>query len=65
MGEGSGCEVDLLSDLSHSPDLAWSLLNPVLTEQRSLKKTRQIQSRGKAMGWGGGTQDNLTSVFLF
>lgn len=64
MGEGSGCEVGLLCDLSHSPDLGWSLLNPVLTEQRSLKKTRQIQRRGKATG-ARGAQDNLTSVFLF
>lgn len=48
--EGSGAVVGLLCDLSHFPVLVWSLLNHVLTKQRGLKGTRQIQSRDKAMG---------------
>lgn len=42
MGQGSGWEAGLLCDLSHSPDLRWFLLNHVLTEQRTLKETREI-----------------------
>lgn len=50
--EGSGAVVGLLCDLSHFPVLVWSLLNHVLTEQRGLKFSREIQSRDKATGWG-------------
>lgn len=68
MGEGSGCEVGLLDDLSQSPDQGWSLLTHVLTEQRSLKETREIQGKDKAMGGsdggGGLRQLNLSFTFL-
>lgn len=40
MGQWSGCDMGLQCDLSHSPDLGWSLLKHVLTEQRTLKKNR-------------------------
>lgn len=48
--EGSGAVVGLLCDLSHFPVLVWSLLNHVLTEQRGLEFSREIQSRDKATG---------------